>query len=97
VTRFYKEEKAGETRNYIYKRALCEGESALSVIRSTVVEAVDSYRRSQYILREKHSYAQVWHTYVMGYVAMHIKNRRYRLLEVGIEDKYLHGRGSLAG
>ncbi|KAF4486964.1 Ketoreductase azaE [Colletotrichum fructicola Nara gc5] len=46
ILSFYKEEKAGEVRNYIHKSALCSGRSPLEVLESTIAEKRRSIREA---------------------------------------------------
>lgn len=87
--RFYKEEKVGETHNYVHKTASCQGQSALAVLEATVSETCAAYRRTQSIFKNVRPYDEVWHEYVMGYVTMHVNMPRYKLAEIGvITDDY---------
>ena len=79
---FYKEEKAGEARNYIHKMMSCKGEDAEDVLTAVIDEATASYLQSQKILADDSLYGEVWTAYSMGYVAMHIRNPRYLLSEI---------------
>ncbi|TDZ65209.1 Alpha-cuprenene synthase COP6 [Colletotrichum trifolii] len=84
ILSFYKEEKAGEDRNYIHKQALVLNCSPMAILEAAIIESVASHRRSQAILEAWPVYGQIWHAYVMGYVAMHLNTRRYHLSELAI-------------
>ncbi|KAK1623377.1 hypothetical protein BDP81DRAFT_399398 [Colletotrichum phormii] len=64
----YKEEKAGEVRNYIHKQALSLNQSPLSILESVILETVVAYNRSRAILNNSHPYEGIWHAYAMGCV-----------------------------
>ncbi|TKW55737.1 hypothetical protein CTA1_10647, partial [Colletotrichum tanaceti] len=59
ILSFYKEEKAGEVRNYIHKKALCSGCSPLQVLESTVSETAVAYTRTLAILKDSHPYDDI--------------------------------------
>lgn len=89
ILSFYKEEKASEDKNYIRKRATCENRESLQVLQSLVSESSEASGRSQAVLQNKHPYAEVWHAFRMGYTAMHIKTRRYRLSELDVDARHM--------
>ncbi|KAK1522565.1 longiborneol synthase [Colletotrichum costaricense] len=82
ILSFYKEEKAGEIRNYIHKSALSSGRSPLEVLESAISESALAYSRTEAILRDSRPYDELWHAYAMGYIAMHFNTRRYYLSEI---------------
>ncbi|KAK1714128.1 squalene synthase [Colletotrichum acutatum] len=54
ILSFYKEEKAGEVRNYIHKQASSLNQSPLSILESAIMETVVAYNRSRAILKNSH-------------------------------------------
>ncbi|KAJ7120235.1 isoprenoid synthase domain-containing protein, partial [Mycena epipterygia] len=88
ILSFYKEEKAGERKNYLHNRADCENKEVLDVLREVVEECVEAFQRGQVILHGTEQYAQGWQTFALGLVACHKAIDRYRLSEIGLEEKY---------
>ncbi|KAF6800371.1 hypothetical protein CSOJ01_12186 [Colletotrichum sojae] len=84
ILSFYKEEKAGEVRNYIHKQALSSGRSPMQVLEDTIAESALAYTRTLAILKDSSPYDELWHAYAMGYVAMHFNTRRYCLSEIAM-------------
>lgn len=82
--RFYKEEIAGETKNYIHSRARYEKKLPVATMRDVVVDCADSYLRANEVLAGHEKYEKVWLEYVHGYVAMHIKTKRYLMADLGL-------------
>lgn len=91
MCRFYKEEIAGETKNYINSRAKYEGKLSLVTMRDVAVDCTEAYLRASDVLVGKGRYEQVWHEYVMGYVSMHLKNTRYLLADLGLDASLVNG------
>ncbi|KUI64114.1 Trichodiene synthase [Cytospora mali] len=86
ILSFYKEEVAGETKNYINSRAKYESKTAMATMEEVVTECTQAYMRATNVLAGKEPYARAWHEYVMGYVAMHIMNERYMFADIGLAD-----------
>lgn len=51
-------------------------------MRDVAVDCAEAYLRASDILAGKDQYEKVWHGYVMGYVAMHLKSTRYLLVDL---------------
>ncbi|KAJ7156090.1 isoprenoid synthase domain-containing protein [Mycena crocata] len=88
ILSFYKEEKAGETKNYLHHRASYEKKPVLSVLECVITEAVEAFKRTEVILCGRGIYEAAWQTHVRGYLAMHKSNYRYRLGEIGLEESW---------
>ncbi|KAM3416858.1 hypothetical protein BST61_g8448 [Cercospora zeina] len=85
ILSFYKEEKAGETANYVHKVLFCyPGLTALEVLGGITITVSEAYQRILQILDcvEEEKYRRVWVAYCMGYCAMHLRNHRYQLVDV---------------
>lgn len=65
--RFYKEELAGETNNYIYNRANVAQKSVLDVLKDVVDDTMDAYVRVTEVLRGTDAYSP-WRSFVNGYM-----------------------------
>lgn len=87
-SRFYKEEVAGETTNYIHNRARCEQKKPLTVLKEVKRETVDCFNRISAILDGREPYAQAWKVHARGHIAMHTVNPRYRLAELGLGEEH---------
>lgn len=87
VISFWKEEKAGETRNYISLRAQAEGKPALEVMQAVAEETVACADRVEAILSKegREPYYQVWRSFLDGYMSFHLTSRRYKLDVLGLE------------
>ncbi|KAK2007061.1 squalene synthase [Colletotrichum eremochloae] len=59
ILSFYKEEKAGEVRNYIHKKAVSLGCSPLAVLESTISETALAYNQTLSILKDSHPYNEL--------------------------------------
>ncbi|TRX92002.1 hypothetical protein FHL15_007099 [Xylaria flabelliformis] len=88
VLSFYKEEIAGDKRNYINNRALCEGKSALQVLEMTKSDTMGCAMRVHHILEGRGRYATSWEDFVRGYSAFHSTNPRYRLSELNLGEEH---------
>ncbi|ROV88744.1 hypothetical protein VMCG_10056 [Cytospora schulzeri] len=88
ILSFYKEEVAGETRNYMNSRASYDRKTAMTTMKEVVQETAQSYLRATSVLSRRQPYAQAWHEYVMGYVAMHIMNDRYMFADIGLAEHF---------
>lgn len=86
--RFYKEEAVAETQNYIHNRARCEQKNPLVVLGDVKAETVKCVERIRSILKGRAQYLESWERQVMGMIAMHTVNSRYRLSELGLGEKH---------
>lgn len=84
INRFYKEEVAGETRNYIHTRAKNEEKPAMEVINSVIEESMQAFRQATNILDGHGKYLKAWQDYVEGYVTIHLITDRYMLADIGL-------------
>lgn len=82
-SRFYKEELAGDTTNYVSLRAGYERKTSISTLDGVIKDCVAAFRRTRLVLSGRGAYAEAWQTFAMGYVTFHVTNPRYRLDEFG--------------
>ncbi|KAJ6472342.1 hypothetical protein C8R47DRAFT_987836, partial [Mycena vitilis] len=85
-SRFYKEELAGETHNFVHGRAQASGKSPLSELAAIAQECLAATRRVRTILRGKGKYEEAWQAFEHGYVTFHTAGKRYRLDEIGFGE-----------
>ena len=65
--RFYKEELAGETENYVHIRANYENKAPLHVLQDIADETVDAWARVSKVVAGKGMVEEVWNELVQGY------------------------------
>lgn len=82
---FYKEELAGETKNYVNLRAGAEQTSASQVLRQLVVEVLDSGRMMEALTAEDPELAVLWQTYYQVRGCLRIPP--YRSLMASLHDR----------
>lgn len=70
-------------------RAAYEKKKALTTVKEVVLETAQAYLRATNVLDGREPYAQAWHEYVMGYVAMHIINERYMFADIDLPERFL--------
>ncbi|KZT08515.1 terpenoid synthase [Laetiporus sulphureus 93-53] len=87
ILSFYKEELAGETRNYIHERASATGKTTEETLADVVCDVADAVKRIHDILG-KGPARDAWENFAAGYITVHTRSPRYRLQEV-IGEKYL--------
>lgn len=87
--RFYKEEVAGETRNYVHSRANYEGKTAMATMEGVITETAQAYLRASKVLEGRKPYARAWYEYFMGYVAMHIMSDRYKFADIELAERFV--------
>ncbi|ESK87650.1 hypothetical protein Moror_1925 [Moniliophthora roreri MCA 2997] len=80
VLSFYKEELAGETNNYVHTRAFTRGTSAIQTHQEVAEELISIYERVCVTLEGLE--LDAWKTFVNGYLAFHVMQKRYRLGEI---------------
>ncbi|KKY30306.1 putative longiborneol synthase [Diaporthe ampelina] len=90
ILSFYKEEIAGETKNYVNSKAKSENKTAMTAMTEIVADTAQRYLSVTTILATKETYARAWHEYVMGYVAMHLINDRYMFADIGLDERFMH-------
>ncbi|KAF5551088.1 longiborneol synthase [Fusarium napiforme] len=86
VLSFYKEEKAGETHNYIHNRAWYEDKGPHSVFEEIVDEITTKVQKMRLVLKDREPYLKLLNSHLLGYIAFHKLNSRYRLWEVGLGE-----------
>ncbi|KAH9940450.1 terpenoid synthase [Epithele typhae] len=82
---FYKEELAGETKNYVHLRADAELRSCEEVLLALSDEVAQSARRMDTLVKEDVELEALWRRYYQGYLEFSLKAKRYRLAELGYE------------
>ncbi|KAJ0108804.1 hypothetical protein J7T55_011295 [Diaporthe amygdali] len=90
ILSFYKEEVAGETKNYVNSKAKSEKKTAMTAMREIVADTAQRYLSVTSVLAGKEPYARAWHEYVMGYVDMHLRNDRYMFADIGLDDRFMN-------
>ncbi|GJE96499.1 hypothetical protein PsYK624_126960 [Phanerochaete sordida] len=82
VLTFYKEELAGDTRNFVHDEARVTGRSPRAVVEGTVNAVVDTIRAGRAVLQGAERAA--WDSFVAGYISFSILTPRYRV--AGLAD-----------
>ena len=77
---FYKEEKGGETQNYVSQIALLRGVTKHEVLRGLLDETSSTIRRMQGMLTGPERWA--WDEFIVGYTQFHLESARYLMREV---------------
>lgn len=75
-------------KNYIHNRARCERKSPLVALQEVKSETVECVRRIRCTLKGRSRYLESWERQVMGMIAMHKVNPRYRLSELGLGEEH---------
>ncbi|CVL04736.1 related to longiborneol synthase [Fusarium mangiferae] len=86
VLSFYKEEMAGETHNYIHNRGWYEDKDPESVFAEIVDDITTKAQQIRLVLKGREPYLNLLNTHLLGYIAFHNLNSRYRLWEVGLGE-----------
>ncbi|KUI62057.1 Trichodiene synthase [Cytospora mali] len=87
VLSFYKEEVAGEKKNYIHQRATYENRDAIAVVESVAKEVIEASKRIDLVLEGRGRYKQAWTNQLHGALHMHTCTGRYRLNELGLAEE----------
>jgi hypothetical protein len=87
---FYKEEVTGETKNYVNSKAKSEKKSAMAAMREIVADTAQRYLSVTSLLVTKEPYYRAWNEFVMGYVAMHVRNDRYMFADIGLNEGFVY-------
>ncbi|GJE96498.1 terpenoid synthase [Phanerochaete sordida] len=77
VLTFYKEELAGDTRNFVHDEARVTGRSPRAVVAGTVDAVVDTIRAGRAVLSGAERDA--WDSFVAGYISFSVLTPRYRV------------------
>ena len=77
---FYKEEKIGETNNYVSLYAQSHGKTKPEALKELLDETVSVIRHVQDILSGTERWA--WDEFVAGYTQFHLHTPRYLLNEI---------------
>ncbi|KAF4449577.1 longiborneol synthase [Fusarium austroafricanum] len=86
ILSFYKEEKAGETHNYIHTKGWYEDKDAQTVFEDIVADVTTKTEQMRLVLKGREPYLKLLNSHVLGYIAFHKLNSRYRLWEVGLGE-----------
>jgi len=78
---FYKEEKRGETNNYVTLEATALNEDKIIILDRLVNQVGDCSRRIRSVLRDPAA-AQAWESFKQGYLLFHTCLDRYQLGEL---------------
>lgn len=81
VLSFYKEELAGDTKNFIHDRARVTGKHAHIVALELLEEVIASVHRVRDILQGEKE-RDAWERFLTGYVSFHLTTPRYKLMDV---------------
>lgn len=82
--RFYKEELAGDTDNYVHALANYSGTDVFTALRETAREAIECNRRIESVLEGTGHYQKAWHKHGAGYLQLHLARKRYKLSHLGV-------------
>ncbi|KAI0770509.1 terpenoid synthase [Fomes fomentarius] len=85
---FYKEELAGETKNYIHMCAAAEQVTPADALRALANEVLNHTHTIKTLAGEDIELASLWEQYVQRVLEFHINARRYRLSELDLEAVY---------
>ncbi|KAK8062335.1 hypothetical protein PG997_014432 [Apiospora hydei] len=86
VLSFYKEERIGDSNNYISQLATYDNKAKIDVLKDTIQDVSEAVQRMRATLKGegKEAYAAALEDHILGYVDFHRLSPRYRLWEVGI-------------
>ncbi|RPD62212.1 terpenoid synthase [Lentinus tigrinus ALCF2SS1-6] len=87
ILSFYKEQLAGETKNYMHMRACAEQTTPVQVLRTLCEEVLECDRKVLALSAGNNELADLWKKYVQGTLEFHANTRRYRLFELGFSWK----------
>ncbi|EIW77346.1 terpenoid synthase [Coniophora puteana RWD-64-598 SS2] len=82
VMSFYKEELAGETTNYISRRAAIKGTSKISALRDIADETIRANRQILKVLEGDERASDAYTSFKEGYMRFHVASVRYRFHEI---------------
>ncbi|EKM53546.1 uncharacterized protein PHACADRAFT_125341 [Phanerochaete carnosa HHB-10118-sp] len=78
ILSFYKEELAGDTKNFIHDRARVTGKDTRTVVVELLEDVVAAVHRVREIL-EGEKEREAWERFLSGYIAFHLLTPRYQL------------------
>ncbi|CAG1974723.1 unnamed protein product [Fusarium graminearum] len=87
ILSFWKEEQAGEKHNYIHSRGWYEDKDTWSTFEDIVDDVKLKTRNMRLVLNGRDTYLQLLNSHLLGYIAFHKLNTRYRLWEVGLGEQ----------
>ena len=79
ILSFYKEEKRGETNNFMHDRARVTGKDVRVVLLELLEEVVASCHKAREILQGEQE-REAWERFLSGYISFHLMTPRYELL-----------------
>ena len=81
ILSFYKEEKKGETNNFMHDRARVTGKDVRVVLLELLEEVVASVHKVREILQGEKE-REAWERFLSGYISFHLMTPRYQLLSL---------------
>lgn len=85
--RFYKEERAAVTKNYVRQVANYGNRDVFEVLENAAQECIEAAKRIDMVLIGREPYRQAWLDHLNGYLHMHLSVARYRLDEIGLAQE----------
>lgn len=82
---FYKEEKAGDTNNFIHDRARVTGKDVRVVLLELLEDVVSAVHKVREILQGEKE-REAWERFLSGYVTFHLLTPRYELMTLVSAD-----------
>ncbi|CEI38414.1 hypothetical protein FVEN_g12121 [Fusarium venenatum] len=86
ILSFWKEEQAGEKHNYIHTRGWYDDKDTWSTFEDIVDDVRLKTRNMRLVLKGRNPYLQLLNSHLLGYIAFHKLNTRYRLWEIGLGE-----------
>ncbi|KAI0670935.1 terpenoid synthase [Trametes maxima] len=85
ILSFYKELLSGETNNHVHMRAAAEQKTPMMVLREFAEEALVTTRKIEALTSDDPQLAEIYRSYLMGYTEFHVRAKRYRLDDLGMD------------
>ncbi|KAI1793271.1 terpenoid synthase [Ganoderma leucocontextum] len=79
---FYKEQLAGETKNYVHIRSTTDQATPVEMLRLLADEILACAQRIMQLIGEDRELMAIWHSFEQGYLAFHVNTPRYRLADL---------------
>ncbi|TBU54657.1 terpenoid synthase [Dichomitus squalens] len=79
VLSFYKEQLAGETKNYIHIRATTDQMTPVDMLRQVADEVLASGERVELLIGDDAQLMRIWRSFEHGVLEFHVKTQRYQL------------------
>lgn len=93
---FYKEEKAGETNNYVSQKSFYDGKDVRAVLKDTIAEAQAAVHRMRAVTKGKGIYEARLERHIVGSIAFHFVCPRYKLTQfcAPVQEEDVHEKRS---